>query len=277
MRTDDPTGTRRVDTGRCLQVHRRHCRPCGRLPGSAILSSIYRLPRCKFRELHPRSSRRRLARPSPAAPPPGSTPPPHSRPGSPASGCRTASGRSFHSSTVRPRPSVFTRYSAVRCSAKSRCRSGLSPKSDRHPGRPSAPPAGHGRTTSSSWCRTPRAAPPACPGRWGSASCSPTRSPSFRLYSENGMLDAPTNRPWLGNEHGRMGTLPAELVDHVGRDAPVGVDQAALDPHLGPVVPPPLAAQAARRSAPPARRRSRLPGPCPWATCDKRVSGRPGA
>ena len=137
-------------------------------------------------------------RPSPAEPPPGSTPPRHSRPGSPASGCRLASGRSFHSSTVRPRPSVFTRYSAVRCSANSRCRSGLSPKSDRHPGRPSAPPAGHGRTSSSSWCRRPRAARPACPGRWGSASSAPPGRPCFRLYSENGMLDAPTNRPWLG-------------------------------------------------------------------------------
>ena len=44
-----------------------------------------------------------------------------------------ASGRSFHSSTTRPRPSVRTRYSALRCSARSRCRSGLRPKSDRHP------------------------------------------------------------------------------------------------------------------------------------------------
>ena len=32
----------------------------------------------------------------------------------------TASGRNFHSSTRRPRPSVRTRYSAVICSAKSR-------------------------------------------------------------------------------------------------------------------------------------------------------------
>jgi hypothetical protein len=27
---------------------------------------------------------------------------------------------------------------------------------------------------------------------------SPRRSPCLRRYSENGMLDAPTNRPWLG-------------------------------------------------------------------------------
>ena len=46
------------------------------------------------------------------------------------------SGRCFHSSTVRPRPSVFTRYSLQWCSASRRCGSGLLPKSDRHPGSP---------------------------------------------------------------------------------------------------------------------------------------------
>lgn len=48
------------------------------------------------------------------------------------------SGRIFHSSTVRPRPSVRTRYSAVRCSARSRCCSGSASNSDRHPGSPCA-------------------------------------------------------------------------------------------------------------------------------------------
>ena len=43
------------------------------------------------------------------------------------------SGRCFHSSTVRPRPSVRTRYSAQRCSAKSRWVSELVPKNDRQP------------------------------------------------------------------------------------------------------------------------------------------------
>src|SRR3989304_1267446 len=43
------------------------------------------------------------------------------------------SGRCFHSSTVRPRPSVFTRYSDVRCSAKRRCTSALSPNNDNQP------------------------------------------------------------------------------------------------------------------------------------------------
>ena len=46
------------------------------------------------------------------------------------------SGRDFHSSTLRPRPSVLILYSAVRCSAKSRCISGESPKSDRQPRSP---------------------------------------------------------------------------------------------------------------------------------------------
>lgn len=43
------------------------------------------------------------------------------------------SGRCFHSSTVRPRPSVRTRYSADRCSAKRRWVSGLVPKRDKQP------------------------------------------------------------------------------------------------------------------------------------------------
>lgn len=46
------------------------------------------------------------------------------------------SGRAFHSSTVRPRPSVFTRYSEVRCSANNRCWSGRSPKSEKQPRSP---------------------------------------------------------------------------------------------------------------------------------------------
>ena len=45
------------------------------------------------------------------------------------------------------------------------------------------------------------------------------------------MLDAPDEPAVAGQEQRRMGALPAELVDHVGRRAPVGVDQAALDPH----------------------------------------------
>ncbi len=48
----------------------------------------------------------------------------------------TAATRNFHSSTVRPRPSVFTRYSAVMCSAKRRCSSGRSPKTERQPRSP---------------------------------------------------------------------------------------------------------------------------------------------
>ena len=48
-----------------------------------------------------------------------------------------------------------------------------------------------------------------------------------------------------GQEHGGMGALPAELVDHVGRRSPVGVDQAALDPHAGAVVASPFPAQVA--------------------------------
>jgi hypothetical protein len=43
------------------------------------------------------------------------------------------SGRCFHSSTVRPRPSVRTRYSAQRCSARSLWVSGLAPKRDKQP------------------------------------------------------------------------------------------------------------------------------------------------
>ena len=41
----------------------------------------------------------------------------------------------------------------------------------------------------------------------------------------------------------RVGALAAELVDHVRGLAPVGVDQAALDPQLGPVVAPPAFGQ----------------------------------
>ena len=48
----------------------------------------------------------------------------------------TASGLSFHSSTVRPRPLVLTRYSAVRCSENNRWRSAFFPKSERHPQSP---------------------------------------------------------------------------------------------------------------------------------------------
>ncbi len=50
----------------------------------------------------------------------------------------TAAGRIFHSSTVRPRPSVFTRYSAVICSARRRWIVGLSPKRERQPWSPIA-------------------------------------------------------------------------------------------------------------------------------------------
>ena len=51
------------------------------------------------------------------------------------SGC---SGRDFHSSTVRPRPSVLMKYSAVTYSANMRCVSARLPKIDRHEQKPPA-------------------------------------------------------------------------------------------------------------------------------------------
>ena len=45
----------------------------------------------------------------------------------------TALALSFHSSTVLPRASVRTRYSAERCSDRSRCSSAFVPKTDKHP------------------------------------------------------------------------------------------------------------------------------------------------
>ena len=36
------------------------------------------------------------------------------------------------------------------------------------------------------------------PWRLGIRQFKPRRSPGCRVYSENGLLDAPMNRPWLG-------------------------------------------------------------------------------
>jgi len=40
----------------------------------------------------------------------------------------------------------------------------------------------------------------------------------------------------------RIGALPAELVDHIGRSPPVGIDQTALDSHHGTIIPSPFPA-----------------------------------
>src|SRR5690554_5123005 len=61
------------------------------------------------------------------------------------------------------------------------------------------------------------------------------RSPGRRLYSENGWLDAPTNRPWLGI------TIPA-CADWRQNWYTTSV----LDPQHGPVVTTPLATEIGR-------------------------------
>ena len=70
---------------------------------------------------------------------------------------------------------------------------------------------------------------------------NPTRSPGRRLYSLNGILEAPDKPTMRWNQHGAVRTLSAELVDNVGRVPPVGIDQTATNFHSGAVVALPLA------------------------------------
>jgi hypothetical protein len=37
-----------------------------------------------------------------------------------------------------------------------------------------------------------------------------------------------------------MSALPTELVDHIGRSSPVGIDQASLDSHHGTIISSPF-------------------------------------
>ena len=102
------------------------------------------------------------------------------------------SGRSFHSSTMRPRPAVLTRYSAVRWSAICWWMSGRRPQSDRHPLSPSG-------TARRLWTKdfqkllskmTWRIA--RLPATEGIIQLKPMRSPAWRRYSVIGFEDAPT-------------------------------------------------------------------------------------
>ena len=55
------------------------------------------------------------------------------RPARRTSGCLRRTAAAATRLTFRPRPSVFTRYSAVTCSAKARWASAWMPMSDKHP------------------------------------------------------------------------------------------------------------------------------------------------
>jgi hypothetical protein len=46
--------------------------------------------------------------------------------------------------------------------------------------------------------------------------------------------------PVAGNHNPCMSALPTELVDHIGRSSPVGIDQASLDSHHGTIISSPF-------------------------------------
>ena len=144
--------------------------------------------------------------------------------------------RSFHSSTVRSRAIVLTRILGRKMFGKQLV--GLCIAAEQR----QAARIAHGHGQAGVDERFPVvgvdqhvADLPFAGRRWGSASGARSDRPACGGIRRKGSTKRPrTRRGWA--ERARMPRLAAELVDHVGRLAPVGVDQAPIDLHLGPVL-----------------------------------------